>query len=221
MPTNTNNMGLKIPNAGETNYPTSVSDSFTSIDAHDHSSGKGTQIVSGGIADSAVTTAKIGALAVTTAKIAANAVTRAKLESVGQQASSSRGSPFVLSSVTRTDVTGVTCSITTTGRPVIVGIKRDGDSGGYGISYETANSISSFEVLILRGTDVVFRDLIPIDQNYSGSASGVATVGLPAAFAVLDAVAAGTYTYKLQVACTDASDTLIVAQNVNIYAYEL
>lgn len=49
------------------------------IDAHDHTSGKGVLIPTGGLANLAVTTPKIADLAVTTAKIAAANVTLAKM----------------------------------------------------------------------------------------------------------------------------------------------
>lgn len=61
MSTSTPLMGLTTPSANDTDYPTSVSDSFTVIDSHDHSTGKGTQIVTAGIANNAVTKAKLAA----------------------------------------------------------------------------------------------------------------------------------------------------------------
>lgn len=59
----TANMSLSTPAAGDTDYPTQVSDSFTLIDAHDHSTGKGVQIPSGGLASGAVTVNKIASSA--------------------------------------------------------------------------------------------------------------------------------------------------------------
>lgn len=59
--TTTSNMSLLIPDTGDTDYPTSISSSFTLIDAHDHTTGKGVQIPAGGIASNAVTAVKIAA----------------------------------------------------------------------------------------------------------------------------------------------------------------
>lgn len=56
--TTTPNMSLSVPAAGDTDYPTSISDSFTLIDEHDHSTGNGVQIPSGGIANGAITVNK-------------------------------------------------------------------------------------------------------------------------------------------------------------------
>ncbi len=96
--TTTVNMNLKTPASGDTDYPTSIADSFTLIDAHDHTSGKGVQIPTGGIANAAITGAKLAAAIVDNstieistnvlqvkdsgiidAKIASNAVTTAKI----------------------------------------------------------------------------------------------------------------------------------------------
>lgn len=89
--TTTTNMSLLTPEAGDTDYPTSISTSFTLLDAHDHSSGKGVQISASGLATSSVTSAKIldGTIAaidiasdaITTAKILDSNVTGAKLSS--------------------------------------------------------------------------------------------------------------------------------------------
>ena len=84
------NMSLLIPAVGDTDYPTSITNSFTLMDAHDHSTGKGVLINAAGLASNAVTTAKIldsnvttnkiADLNVTTGKIADSAVTLAKLD---------------------------------------------------------------------------------------------------------------------------------------------
>ena len=56
-----------------------LSDNFSLIDTHDHSSGKGVQIPTAGIQNLAVTDTKLAANAVTDTKIAANAVSAGKL----------------------------------------------------------------------------------------------------------------------------------------------
>lgn len=75
-------MGLLVPSVNDADYPTSVSDSFDSIDDHDHSSGAGVQIPTGGITNLAVTTGKLADLSVTTGKINDLAVTTAKIADV-------------------------------------------------------------------------------------------------------------------------------------------
>lgn len=79
MATTTANMGLSVPSVNDTDYPTSISDSFNAIDDHDHSSGNGVQIPSSGILDGAVGTSKLATNAVTTIKITDGNVTEAKI----------------------------------------------------------------------------------------------------------------------------------------------
>jgi hypothetical protein len=219
MPTTTNNMSLKIPIAGETDYSTSVSDSFTAIDTHDHSSAKGTQIVTGGITDLAVTTAKINDLAVTTGKLAANAVTRAKMASVGQQVSSSCGA-FGTTSTTAVDVTNLSVSITTTGRPVVIALVPDGsDVGRIGIEFSASSSSGGegFFKLLEAGVEIAAWSM--------KTAAGSASVTNPELYVPCGSiffvrpVAAGTYTYKLQAYASSNYQTSVI--NCKLVAYEL
>lgn len=79
MATTTANMGLSVPSVNDTDYPTSISDSFNAIDDHDHSSGNGVQIPNSGILDGAVGTSKLATNAVTTIKITDGNITEAKI----------------------------------------------------------------------------------------------------------------------------------------------
>lgn len=227
MPTSTPNMGLQTPTAGESDYPTSISNSNAAVDQHDHTSGKGVQIPTGGIANLAVTTAKIAANALTAdatgrGKMADGFVTRAKIEAVGQQNSFDRGLSFATTSTSLVDVTDLNATITTTGRPVIVGVKRGGTGAGFGISVESSAQQVLAEIAILRGATVVYRELYALKQNYSGATSGTAVLSLPSAFTLLDAPGAGSHTYKMQVGLSfSGTGIMIVAADVNIYAYEL
>lgn len=86
MATSAPNMGLRRWDVGtdKFNYA-ELAENFTKLDGHDHTSGKGRQIPTGGIADSAVTTLKLNDEAVTAQKIANNTITSAKLApGVGQ-----------------------------------------------------------------------------------------------------------------------------------------
>lgn len=75
----TPNMGINKPTSGDTNYVSKIDTALDLIDSHDHSTGKGVQISSSGIANGAVGTNQIADLGVGTADIAANAVTSAKI----------------------------------------------------------------------------------------------------------------------------------------------
>lgn len=74
-----NNMNITAPDTEDSDYPADVTDAFQKIDEHDHTSGKGVQIPSGGIEDGAVVEAKIAAGAVTNGKIGAGAVDTAEI----------------------------------------------------------------------------------------------------------------------------------------------
>lgn len=69
-----NMVGLDAPVLGDQDYVTKIISSFDAVDSHDHSSGEGVQIPSGGIEDDAVVTAKILDGAVTNAKLASGTI---------------------------------------------------------------------------------------------------------------------------------------------------
>lgn len=139
---------------------------------------------------------------VTTSKLANNAVTRAKEAAVGQQVSSSSGA-FSTSSTTFVDVTNLTVTITTTGRPVVLMFYPDGSANQSLIN--SGVNVASFQ--ILRGVTVIAQS----------AATGL--VSPPGVLNMLDVVAAGTYTYKLQGHASGGS-TLLVNYTV-LAAYEL
>lgn len=77
MPYKTISLGLTltVPTSGTTNWGTNLEkQAWENISGHDHTTGSGQQIPTGGIVDLAVTTAKIDDLAVTAAKMAANTI---------------------------------------------------------------------------------------------------------------------------------------------------
>lgn len=223
MPSTTNNMGLKIPLAGETDYATSVSDTITSVDNHDHSSGKGTQVDSAGIADGAisaaklasdaVTTAKILDANVTTAKIAALAVTRAKQAAVGHQTSSTISGTF--NSGTYADLTNATISITTTGRPVLLMLIPVPGTPGFGAEFLLQGPGQlTLNLKLLRGATIVFEQ----KYDFAPNATQTGTPDITFVPSIMfDAPAAGTYTYKIQY---NVNQTLFVS-DYKLVAFEL
>lgn len=75
------NMGLTAWDQGGDPYDhNQLSNNFQKIDTHDHASGNGTQIPSGGLRDRSVTTTKIALQAVTAAELSDNSVSNAKLQ---------------------------------------------------------------------------------------------------------------------------------------------
>jgi hypothetical protein len=145
----------------------------------------GSTISAGDIASDAITTAKI---------LNAN-VTRAKLEAVGQQLSSSSGT-YSMSSGTSAAVTNLSCAITTTGRPVMVKVIADGSGSNMYLEMSRANDAMSAIVLIKRDATVIYRR----DSIHTATSAASVFSDYPAPEQV-DIVAAGTYTYTVEVAC--------------------
>lgn len=219
MSTTSANMSLLIPETGDTDYPTSVTTSLTTLDTHTHASGSGVQIPTGGITDLAVTTAKLAANAVTTAKITDANVTRAKLEAVGQQLSGSVTQSQTALAVT--DVAGLTVSITTTGRPVIIALVGTTTGGGCDVINNRTNPtvIDIPFVRFVRDATTIANFRLGTQINAFPATSF--NVSYPVGgFLMIDAPAAGSYTYKVQTGSCDASSTVDFV-GVQLMAYEL
>lgn len=178
----------------------------------------GTTIQTADIDNLAVTTAKINDLAVTTGKLADGAVTQAKRAALGQQLSSSCGN-FTSDSLVAIDVTNLSISITTTGRPVFMCLISDG-----------SGNISNIQTQPTVGTTVIrlycnfVRDSSTISENELGNVvntSGAAhSVRIPvSSLAHVDFPSAGTYTYKLQIRCE--SFTSMALNYAKLLVYEL
>lgn len=143
------------------------------------------------INDLAVTTAKINDLAVTTAKINDAAVTYAKRAAVTISTSSSSGN-YTTTSTSYVDITNLSVSITTTGRPLLIQIHNVYN----GTNPMSISSSGEGALKVLRGsTDV--------------AAVGIVTNKPPNTLTFFDQPSAGTYTYKVQ--GLTASGTLTVA----------
>lgn len=126
-------------------------------------------------------------------------ITRGKLAALGQQSASVAS--FSTTSGSATDVTGLSVSLTTTGRAVFVGLQASSGSSESVIT-GTANT----NILFVRGSTTFANFATP-------------TVSSPGGYATHDAPAAGTYTYKVQVQ-SDGADTIAFTR-VTLIAYEL
>lgn len=159
-------------------------------------------------------------LGVQTGDIAANAVTRAKLASVGQQISGAVAI-FSTSSTTPVDVTGLSVSITTTGRPVMILLINSGSGVSSITSSVGLSSSYSTTVCIVRDSTTLSQEVILSDgANISGTFT-IDSVSIPvSSIHFIDPVAAGTYTYKIQMFRSDATGSSSIG-NVKLAAYEL
>lgn len=142
---------------------------------------------------------------ITTAKINDGAVTQAKRASLGQQNSPSSGS-YTTTSTSFSDVTGLSITITTTGRPVWLGLRSASTStqGKIGVSN---NSVT---LKLLRDLTDLSLYSVACGTSMSVPCSSLWHIEFPAA---------GTYTYKVQ-ARSDTGGTVSVTE-ASLVAYEL
>lgn len=138
-------------------------------------------------------------------------VTRAKQAAVGQQVSSSSGS-FTTASTSAVAVTNLNVSITTIGRPVVLSIQPDGTDIPPGSSIGNTRAADATYVQIKRGSTVI-GTWTTQPNGSSGWATGVSMT-------MIDAPAAGTYTYTVYCAVSTALGTGAVT-NMVLMAYEL
>jgi hypothetical protein len=149
------------------------------------------------VKNSGITATQIATDAVTTAKIQDAAVTPAKLSAANYQSSSESGT-FNTTSSTYVDVTNLSCTITTNGRPVLILVSSNNSTAGAAILEAdpgvTSNSINA-TFRILRDATQAFESTLVSSYN---ATSGSWAVKIPMCVSILDVPAAGTYTYKVQ-----------------------
>lgn len=122
------------------------------------------------------------------------------------------------SSSSGADITGLTVTITTTGRPVFVAFESCDTTtqGGYIGCTAISNNANCF-FGIYRDSTLISR----AEVGFSNSASAASYWrGAPGMMQKLDVVGAGTYVYKGNYAQSGAGNTA-VAHNVRMIAYEL
>lgn len=160
--------------------------------------------------------ADIAAGAITTTKVADGAITQAKRAALGQQISSLVAG-FSSSSTTLVDVTSLTVTITTTGRPVMLMLISGGTGSQINFSSSTT-TIDGFYVTFLRGASVIGEQEVLLECANVGSIKAVA---IPtSSFQHVDITGAATITYKIQTKVVTGSAT-VNFDNVQLLAYEL
>lgn len=151
-----------------------------------------------------------------TASLGTGCVTRDKLVSVGQQIGSNVSSEAVTTSLA--DISGASITITTTGRPVFIGVQQGTQVGGNGnVFLDGMNGTGlTADFAILRDSTIVSY------QTYALAHPSSRTVylTLPASYLwTIDSPSAGTYTYKLQAIQTGTGTARF--QGSRLIAYEL
>ena len=173
-----------------------------------------------GTGNLAVDTADIVNNAVTAAKIPDGSITRPKLVSVGQQVSASSGT-FGTTSATFVDVTNLSVTITTTGRPVIFGLISDGDpanSSIFGVSISGALTSGQWVLYDVTAGAIVAGNQIDCVATSAPSGTLRTSPTMPGFFHI-EAPAAGTRTYKVRVAVYGGGTFQVY--RMKLVAYEL
>lgn len=156
------------------------------------------------IGDSQVTAVKLASNAVTTVKIVDGNVTKAKLAAVGQQLSASSGG-YSTTAGLYNPVTNLSCTITTSGRPVVIMLIPDGNGA---VSSSFGGECASGDIFI--GTAAVIRGTTLI-ADFVAEIAAVGTdpgILLPvSSICTVDPVAAGTYTYHIEMKVFSAGMT--------------
>jgi hypothetical protein len=136
---------------------------------------------------------------------------------IGGVATSTTSGSFSTTSTTFVDVTNLSATLTTSGRPVYVGLIPDGTTAVSVLSASIGSGTSIAGVFkIFRGATLVAQTEIG-----AGGASGALAVYEPVgSLWAVDFPAAGTYTYKLQAESSSASVTTSVS-NAKLIAYEI
>jgi hypothetical protein len=133
---------------------------------------------------------------------------KSNLPTVGQQISSSSGH-FTTTSTSFVDVTNLSVTLTTSGRPVELMLVSDGSGTG-----------TPSQIICSTGAQMEFlRGATGIAFYAFSSANGESTT--PATVVGFDAPAAGTYTYKVQVKRTGGSVVSITIDQYVLVAWEL
>lgn len=138
----------------------------------------------------------------------AQGITRSNQAAVGQQISSSC-STFSTSSSSFVNVTNLSVTITTSGRPVMILVQPDGSGSGGELQVPANNDMA---VQILRGVSSVYFTIF-------GSGTGP-NFSIPVSSVLfLDTPSAGTYTYQVQM--KSPSGGTVICDNAVLVAYEL
>lgn len=153
-------------------------------------------------------------VAITGTLTASGKIDRPSLPTVGQQISASSGS-FSTSSTSFVDATNLSVTITTTGRPVLVGLIGDGVAGHIPLCSVTTTVGAYMQFQLLRGATSIGGGQYGIISNGTYPAQGP-----PPGVLLVDPVAAGTYTYKIQALVSVGTATGYI-QNASLFALEL
>lgn len=154
-----------------------------------------------------ITETQMGPLSVGTPELIDGSVTPVKKSALGQQASSGVGSFNVPN--TNTTVPGLSVTITTTGRPVWIGLISNGNMSDLSVVS------GSLAIILFRGASQVGGGIVAAATNGT-------SVFVPASsFNHIDIPAAGTYNYSITARYDTISAGSAAIESCRLIAYEL
>ncbi len=124
-----------------------------------------------------------------------------------------------ITSGSATDVTNLSVTITTSGKPVILMLVQSGSGIGVIQLTQAATGVSG-SVMFVRGSTTISKQETEISASGSSTTSAQTEVP-PSSFQHFDPVAAGTYTYKVQALVNGGSSPAIFFDQIKLVAYEL
>lgn len=161
-----------------------------------------------------------GTVSFVTSNSIAAARTRATGTTVGAGGVAISGSSgnFTTTSSSAVDITNLSITITTSGRPVFVGFMDDYAATGQVASIGVSKGATATEA---SGNITLYRDATAISStNMDSYSTGIVILKIPpGSVSMIDAVAAGTYTYKAQ--ANAVSPTTTAVSYCKLVVYEL
>lgn len=156
-----------------------------------------------GIVSMVVTTACISSGLISATHLATGSVTQAKLSTANYNISNSSGTYAAAGTGAYAAVSGLSATITSTGRPIWVVLQPDGTSdNAYLGAVNAASHYATAYFSVYRSTTLVGAYAINATQNDNVMQSYVP----PGCLSILDAVTAGTYTYLVKTNSPDANN---------------
>ena len=141
-------------------------------------------------------------------KFDSDGLTKGSIQPVGQQISSSSGS-FSTASSSFVDVTNLSVTLTTVGRPVFISMIGDGSGSSSRIT-NSATGTAQIEIKIFRDTTEI---------AYLLSAADTTNSIMPSEVLHIDTPTSGTYTYKVQTRVITGTNVFV--SNCKMIAYEM
>lgn len=169
-------------------------------------------------ANGSVTSASMAVASVGTSALIDGSVTNAKRAALNYQLSASSGTYSLTGTTAITDVTNLSVTITTIGRPVMIMLVPDGSTLYSYLQYtDTAITVAPEYYFYRNGAAIALQG----SALRAGSSSIVYNAGIPpTSVSCFDLPSAGTHTYKFSIRPSATSATFEVGR-VKLLAYEL